>query len=96
MSLALATQGLDPQLSSGDFPLRLKESLKTYSTHILPGHAIPSGSLLGGPTIARFSRLPMHDLTLHSLMLRCGSRALRLHRGDSTRDPIRRKPDADG
>ena len=42
-SLALATQGRDPQLSSGDFPLRLKESLKPYSTHILPGHAIPSG-----------------------------------------------------
>ena len=55
MSLALATQGLDPQLSSGDFPLRLKESLKTYSTHILPGHAIPSGSLLGGPIIVRSS-----------------------------------------
>jgi hypothetical protein len=55
MSLALATQGLDPQLSSGDFPLRPKESLTTYSTHILPGQAIPSGQLLGGPMIARSS-----------------------------------------
>src|SRR5579863_656203 len=38
----------NPQLSPEDFPFRQKASLKTYSTHIIPGHAIPAGSFWTG------------------------------------------------
>jgi hypothetical protein len=36
----------DPQHFSGGFPFRQANSVKTYSTHNMPGHAIPRGRIL--------------------------------------------------
>jgi hypothetical protein len=54
---ALATQGRELTAFLRRHSLQTEKSLKPYSTHILPGHAIPCGWLLGWLAMGRRSSL---------------------------------------